>query len=160
MVMPTLSQGKTLAASGAAPEAASPELSPRARRRSFKAQDKLRVLAEADAARGTPGGVGAVMRREGLYSSALSDWRRQRDAGSLGRRARSRGAPVGRNPDIGHMPGHCFAHHPRSARIIRLMNHRVLAVEHPMPSRQSTCFALELVPSIRAPVSSLATTLA
>ena len=96
MVMSAFQQKKTLGASGAAteegrrpttvaaPEAASPELIPRARRRSFKAQDKLRVLAEVDAARGAPGGVGAVMRREGLYSSALSDWRRQRDAGAFG----------------------------------------------------------------------------
>src|ERR1035441_6273644 len=95
MVMPILNPEKTLAASGpateegrrptmvAGPEAASPELLTRPRRRTFKARDKLRILAEVDAARGTPGGVGAVMRREGLYSSALSDWRRQRDAGAF-----------------------------------------------------------------------------
>ena len=50
---------------------------------SFTAQDKLRILGEADRAAGVPGGVGAIMRREGLYSSALSDWRRQRDAGAF-----------------------------------------------------------------------------
>ena len=105
MVMPIIRYEKTLAASGAAteegrrpttvaaPEAASPELSPRARRRSFKAADKLRILAEVDAARGTPGGVGAVMRREGLYSSALSDWRRQRAAGAFAALS-----PVARGP--------------------------------------------------------------
>src|ERR1700690_2988661 len=67
----------------AAPVAASPELSGRPRRRTFTAQDKLRILAEADRAAAT-GGIGVILRREGLYSSALTSWRRQRDAGAIG----------------------------------------------------------------------------
>jgi transposase-like protein len=67
----------------AAPAAASPELLLRPVRRVFTARDKLRILAEVDTARATPGGIGAVLRREGIYSSALSDWRRQRDAGAF-----------------------------------------------------------------------------
>ena|SRR5487761_1336654 len=67
----------------AAPVAASPELSARPRRRTFTAQDKLRILAETDRAAET-GGIGAVLRREGIYSSALTDWRRLREAGALG----------------------------------------------------------------------------
>ena len=64
-----------------APPAASPELVDRPRRRrTFTAADKLRILAEID--RAAPGSSGAILRREGLYSSALSDWRRQRDAGA------------------------------------------------------------------------------
>jgi transposase len=55
-----------------APVAASPELSDRPRRRRFTAQDKLRILAEADHAAAT-GGIGAILRREGLYSSALTN---------------------------------------------------------------------------------------
>jgi transposase-like protein len=43
----------------------------------------LRILGEADRAAGVPGGIGAIVRREGLYSSALSDWRRQRAAGAF-----------------------------------------------------------------------------
>src|SRR5664279_2045510 len=66
----------------AAPAAAAPELSDRPRRRTFTAQDKLRVLAEID--RAPAGGTGAILRREGLYSSGLSEWRRLRDAGVLG----------------------------------------------------------------------------
>jgi len=62
--------------------AASPELLDRPRRRTFTAQDKLRILGEVDRAAGIPGAVGAIVRREGLYSSALSDWRRQRAAGA------------------------------------------------------------------------------
>jgi transposase-like protein len=66
----------------AAPASASPELSDRPRRRSFGARDKLRILADIDRAAETRG-VGAVLRREGLYSSTLSEWRRQRDAGAF-----------------------------------------------------------------------------
>ena len=65
-----------------APASPSPELSDRPRRRTFTAQDKLRILAVTDRATAT-GGIGAILRREGLYSSALTEWRRQRDAGSL-----------------------------------------------------------------------------
>ena len=60
-----------------------PEMSDRPRRRTFTAQTKLRVLAETDGAAGV-GGIGAILRREGLYSSTLTDWRRQRDSGALG----------------------------------------------------------------------------
>jgi transposase len=60
--------------------AASPELLDRPRRRTFTASDKLRILRQADEAE--PGGIGAILRREGLYSSLLTDWRRQRDAGA------------------------------------------------------------------------------
>jgi transposase len=66
----------------AAPAAASPELSPRPKRRTFTAAEKLRILAETDRAADT-GGIAAILRREGLYSSALTDWRRQRDAGAF-----------------------------------------------------------------------------
>jgi transposase-like protein len=65
-----------------APAAANPELSERPRRRSFTAQDKLRILKAAEAASGS-GEIGALLRHEGLYSSALTEWRRQRDAGIL-----------------------------------------------------------------------------
>jgi transposase-like protein len=67
----------------AAPASASSELSARPRRRTFTARDKLRILADTDRAAET-GGVGAVLRREGVYSSTLCDWRRQRDAGAFG----------------------------------------------------------------------------
>jgi transposase-like protein len=63
-----------------APLAASPELADRPRRRTFTASDKLRILRQVDEAE--PGGIGAILRREGLYSSLLTDWRRQRDAGA------------------------------------------------------------------------------
>src|ERR1700686_1288159 len=52
-------------------------------RRTFTGETKLRVLAETDAAADV-GGIGAILRREGLYSSILTDWRRLRDSGALG----------------------------------------------------------------------------
>ena len=67
----------------AAPASAPSELSSRPRRRTFTARDKLRILAATDQAAGT-GDIGAILRREGIYSSTLSDWRRQRDAGAFG----------------------------------------------------------------------------
>ena len=58
------------------------EVSDRPKRRSFKAEYKLRILKEADACR-APGEMGALLRREGLYSSHLTEWRRGRERGSL-----------------------------------------------------------------------------
>jgi transposase len=51
-------------------------------RRRFTAEYKLRILREADRCT-KPGQLGALLRREGLYSSHLSTWRQQRDAGTL-----------------------------------------------------------------------------
>jgi transposase len=58
-----------------------PEVPEKGRRRTFTAQYKQEVLAAYEAA---PGGEkGAIQRREGLYSSLISEWRRARDAGAL-----------------------------------------------------------------------------
>jgi transposase-like protein len=51
-------------------------------RRVFTVKDKLRILAATDQAAGT-GDIGAILRREGVYSSTLCDWRRQREAGAF-----------------------------------------------------------------------------
>ena len=89
--------------SGERPERPDPEVPERARRRSFTAQYKLDVVAEYDAA--ATGEKGAVLRREGLYSSHVIEWRRARDAGALAGPARPRGRP---------------AADPRDAQIARL----------------------------------------
>ena len=60
-----------------------PEVVPKAKRRIFTASYKQWVLEEADKCREQPGKVGALLRREGLYSSHLTTWRRQREAGQL-----------------------------------------------------------------------------
>jgi transposase len=57
------------------------EVVARPRRRSFTVEYKLRVLQEAEEAAAIPGGVGALLRREGLYSSLLAYWRRERAQG-------------------------------------------------------------------------------
>lgn len=58
-----------------------PEVVARAKRRIFTGEYKQRVLAEADEAKEESGGIGALLRREGLYSSHLSTWRHERAAG-------------------------------------------------------------------------------
>src|SRR6266487_3070331 len=86
-----------------ADERPDPEVPERARRRTFTAQYKLDVVAEYDAA--PVGEKGAVLRRCGLYSSHVIEWRRARDAGVLAGPARPRGRP---------------AADPRDAQIARL----------------------------------------
>jgi transposase len=58
-----------------------PEVVEKPKRRQFTAAYKLRILGEADAC--APGELGALLRREGLYSSNLTSWRRQRAKGEL-----------------------------------------------------------------------------
>lgn len=59
-----------------------PAVSERSVRRRFTAEYKIRILREADRCN-QHGQLGALLRREGLYSSHLTNWRRQRDAGTL-----------------------------------------------------------------------------
>ena len=80
-----------------------PEVPQKARRRTFTAAYKQEVLAAYEAA--ADGEKGAILRREGLYSSLISEWRRARDAGALAGLKQPRGRPA---PD------------PRDAQIARL----------------------------------------
>lgn len=66
------------------------EVPSRPMRRRFTAKYKLSILQEADRCR-EPGEIGALLRREGLYSSLLSTWRRQRDEGALSSFSKKRG---------------------------------------------------------------------
>lgn len=92
--------GPTVAAPPPAAPAPAPdsEVPERAARRQYSAEYKQRILAEAD--RCGPGELGALLRREGLYSSHIATWRRQRDEGSLaGLAPRKRGRkPAAKNP--------------------------------------------------------------
>ena len=83
------------AASGRAAPAGvpDPELVEQAKRRSFTAKYKLGILAKADAC-SRPGEVGELLRREGLYTSHLTYWRKQRRDGAL----KELGRPRGRKP--------------------------------------------------------------
>jgi transposase-like protein len=75
--------GKTVAPEPSGPTRPDPEIVADAKRRTFTAEYKQRILTEADAAAAQPGGIGALLRREGLYSSHLVTWRRERQAGVL-----------------------------------------------------------------------------
>ncbi len=90
-------EGARRATGGAPTPAPDPEVAERPTRRRFTAEYKLRILREADACKGD-GDIGALLRREGLYSSHLVTWRHQREAiAHAGMAARKRGrqaAPV------------------------------------------------------------------
>ena len=75
------------------PEVAPTEVMPKAKRRTYSPAFKRKVLAEADAAAAEPGRLAALLRRHGLYSSHLTEWRRARDADTL-----AEAAPVRRGP--------------------------------------------------------------
>jgi transposase len=76
------------------------EVLAKAKRRRFTLEYKRRILREADRCR-KPGELGALLRREGLYSSSLSNWRAARDRGELGGAGTRKRGPVARPPDPG-----------------------------------------------------------
>ena len=77
-----------------------PEVVPMAERRRFTAEYKLRILEEAEQCT-EPGEIGALLRREGIYSSYLSRWRRARERGSLnGLRPQKRGRKPSADPKL------------------------------------------------------------
>jgi transposase len=91
--------GKTVIPQPPATPRPNPEVVADARRRSFTGEYKQRILAELDSAAGQPGAIGALLRREGLYSSHLATWRRERQAGILkGLTPHKRGPKSKRNP--------------------------------------------------------------
>ena len=73
------------------------EVVAKATRRRFTVEYKRKIVREADACK-TPGGVGALLRREGLYSSHLTTWRGARERGDLAGAPKQRG-PARRVPD-------------------------------------------------------------
>jgi transposase len=94
---PARSGGAANSRRAAAPPAPDPEVVAKAQRRKFTAEYKLGIVEEADRAT-DPGAIGALLRREGLYSSHLVEWRRLREAGALGALSKKRGRKPTRNP--------------------------------------------------------------
>lgn len=78
-------------------ESPDPEVTAKAKRRSFSALYKKKILAEVEAAAGS-GNIGEILRREGIYSSTLTNWRKERDAAVDGAFSRKRGPEPKRNP--------------------------------------------------------------
>lgn len=78
---------------------ADPEVTAKTQRRRFTAEYKRKILAEADSCK-KPGELGAVLRREGLYSSHLASWRAVRDRdGKAGLEPQKRGPKAKAKPD-------------------------------------------------------------
>ena len=97
-------QGARRATEDASPFAPpNPEVAATAQRRQFSAADRARILSAADACN-QPGDIGALMRREGIYSSLLSTWRTQRNnAQRLALEPQKRGPKI--NPMLAHDQG-------------------------------------------------------
>ena len=76
-------------------EVVDPQVVEKAKRRRFSASYKLKILEEVDR---NPGGSGAILRREGLYSSHLSSWRKQQQEGALKALSKKRG-PRGKSAE-------------------------------------------------------------
>jgi len=75
-----------------------PEVSEKASHRSYTAEYKRRILREADGCKAY-GQIGALLRREGLYSSNLTAWRRQAERGTLDALSSKKRGPKARKPD-------------------------------------------------------------
>ena len=90
--------GQASAGFPAAAAVPDPEVRAVAKRRQFSAAYKLSVLAQVDELT-EPGAIGALLRREALYSSQLTGWRREREAGALEALGRRRGRKARTTPE-------------------------------------------------------------
>ena len=79
-------------------ETPDPEVTPKARRRSFSAGYKLDILRQIDAC-SEPGEIGSLLRKEGLYSSHLTAWKEQRETGALKELSKKRGRKAPANAE-------------------------------------------------------------
>jgi transposase len=120
----------------------STEVSAKATRRRFSMSEKIRILREADGCK-EKGSVNALMRREGIYSSHLSSWRRQRDAGQFGKSPRKSGPspslPDPRDKQIAELEGQLRrseAARDRAERFVALQKKvsELFGLELPTPS--------------------------
>ncbi len=85
----------------AGPPRPNPEVVADAKRRTFTAEYKPRIIKAAEAAKSSSGGVGALLRREGLFSSHLTTWRQERQASLLRALApKTRGPKSKRDPQV------------------------------------------------------------
>ena len=122
-----------------------PEVSEHPTRRRFTKEYKRRILAEADQAT-EPGAIGALLRREGLYSSRLTVWRRQRANGELdGPKASGQRVPDPHVPEIARLRKQnkrLQARLARAERVIEVQGKvyallRDLSLESTEPTRDS-----------------------
>ena len=90
--------GKTVAPDPPSSPRPDPEVVAGAKRRKFTAEYKLQILSQADGASAQSGAIGALLRREGLSSSHLVTWRRERQTGMLQGLTHKRGPKSKRHP--------------------------------------------------------------
>jgi transposase len=121
------------------------EVPEKARRRTYTVEYKLQIVKEAEDCKG-PGDIGALLRREGLYSSHLAVWRQARDRGELapGAKARKRGptttAPDPRDKRIAEMERQITKLTTRAERaeaIAEIQKKVAALLGRPFPSEES-----------------------
>jgi transposase-like protein len=99
-----------------------PEVVAKPERRRYSAEYKQKILEEADACE-EPGDIGAMLRREGLYSSLLTSWRKQRDDGALaGLEPKRRGRKAKRRDPVA-------VENERLRREVERLQHRLMQAE-------------------------------
>lgn len=114
------------------------------RRRSFTAEFKRQVLDEADACKESGGEIGALLRRHGLYSSHLTEWRRAREAGELsglapkkrGRKARAKNPLAAEVARLEREVKRQTARAERAERMIELQKKLAELLGEELPSEQ------------------------
>ncbi len=118
------------------------EVPEKARRRTYPVEYKLRIVKEADACKGT-GDVGALLRREGLYSSQLTMWRQARGRGELapGAKAKKRGPrttpPDPRDKTIAEQAREIARLTARAEAIAEIQKKVAALLGRPFPSEES-----------------------
>ena len=134
----------TADAASAASTAPNPEVAATAKRRQFSSAEKRRILDAADHCK-KPGELGALLRKEGIYSSMLANWRKQRTRGEFGRAV---AAPKrGRKPDPALAAAHKNQQLQREVDRLRLR----LAQAHEIIEVQKKLCTLLGLPTAEAP---------
>lgn len=110
-----------------------PESRPRPKRRTYTRKYKLQLLKETEQA--PKGGVGAILRREGLYSGSLTAWRKERDAGSLEALASKKRGPKA-NPERAELE--------QLRRKLARTEKRLEVAEHVIAAQKKLCGLLGL----------------
>jgi transposase len=110
-----------------------PESRPRPKRRTYTRKYKLQLLKETEQA--PKGGVGAILRREGLYSGSLTAWRKEREAGSLGALASKKRGPKA-NPERAELE--------QLRRKLARTEKRLEVAEHVIAAQKKLCGLLGL----------------
>ena len=134
----------TAAAASAASTGPDPEVAATAKRRQFSSAEKRRILSAADHCK-KPGELGALLRKEGIYSSMLANWRKQRTRGEF--RSAAAAPKRGRKPD----PALAAAHkNQQLQREIDLLRRRLAQAQEIIEVQKKLCTLLGL-PTAEAP---------